>query len=215
MAVSPATAGAADTGAYAAFVALPGAGALRMPGDPGLATAGGSSSSSLAAHLAAAGSRPARSSRAQALSRASQLIEDNTKWETAEANAAAERYQRLEVMRVALGADSAPKTTPEVSRPSPPAAAAASEATLEFHMPDWSKKAQRFQMTQSAFDVYAKCFELLENKERVFTMILRGPRDGPMSGKINKKIEDSAWSQSLKDFGLEAGQTYNVDVSQR
>jgi len=98
----------------------------------------------------------------------------------------------------------------------PPAAplgvAKGDEVTLEFHLPDGKMVAEYFRITAGGFDVYAKAYDLLPDKEKAFTMSLSGPREG--ATVVAKELDEGTWSFNLQGLGVWAGGIYEIKVVQ-
>mmetsp|Transcript_35998 Transcript_35998/g.90451 ORF Transcript_35998/g.90451 Transcript_35998/m.90451 type:complete len:197 (-) Transcript_35998:132-722(-) len=183
---------------YAAFLSLPGV------------SGGGSDSGrdvKLPANLATgAGLERAEGVAKVAFDLARQVLADHEKWEQDKAKEEVARRERKALLQV-------PDTSGSASSGrAPEAAARPTQATLWLNFPDGRKTPLNLEVSQSAFDVYAKIFEGLQDKERQFFSTITGPRDG--GPRVDKKLDDGSFSMDLKSLGVQAGKQYDVKISQ-
>eukprot|EP00928_Gymnodinium_smaydae_P011861 TRINITY_DN14339_c0_g1_i2.p1 TRINITY_DN14339_c0_g1~~TRINITY_DN14339_c0_g1_i2.p1 ORF type:complete len:228 (+),score=53.75 TRINITY_DN14339_c0_g1_i2:72-686(+) len=194
---------------YAAFSTLPGS-KLKWPGldlHKEVITA------ELPAHLEKAGYEEELLTRErphlEAFSFARDVLEEQAQWEVEQAALRKARAERADAMQVATAAAASDSVSPS-------AGPTASTVHLHFKLPNGKLEVATFDVSQGGFDVYRKAYELLSNKDRVFTMQVRGPRAlAPGVPSLNKRLDEGSFSQDLGAFGMRATCSYDVQVEQR
>jgi len=185
-------------GPYAAFVGLP----CARGGLLGAGASPAASSSSVAAMFEAGPGLDLDLDKAEEIGKAAfdlarEVQKDQEKWNKAQEEERRARRERQEALKV--------PDTHGAARP--PAPATSTEVTLCLVLPDGRSVPQTLKVSDSMFDVQQRIFMELRNKELHFESTISG------SG-LNRKLDDEAFSKDLQGFGLQAGKTYEVTVSQ-
>jgi hypothetical protein len=144
----------------------------------------------------------------EALDLARKVLQDHEKWTEREQRQQRDRKERQELMRVVGGKADARGGAGYPTTQSQPATVGSNQVSVEFRLPDGRRPSLPFKLTDSAFDLYGKSYELLTNKERAFFMSLSGP------GTPKLKLNEATWSSALSGLGLRAGSSYVLEVSQ-
>mmetsp|Transcript_95467 Transcript_95467/g.169505 ORF Transcript_95467/g.169505 Transcript_95467/m.169505 type:complete len:177 (-) Transcript_95467:64-594(-) len=117
-------------------------------------------------------------------------------WVASKDQEEASRRERAELMKVASG-DSPTRQ--------------AQEASLAFCMPDGRQVNQNMPLSKTAFDVYTKAYDLLQRKERAFTMKVVGPRG---SNRVTRELDEATFGMLLSDLGIQSSGIFDVKVVQ-
>lgn len=81
------------------------------------------------------------------------------------------------------------------------------QVQLVFKLPDGKQVSELFRVSQTPFDIYAKVYDLLTNKDADFKMV------AIISGS-EKELDEATWSSTLQGIDMKGQNMYNVQVTQ-